>query len=76
MIIPVLRVFGCAQGRDGTLAGLLVATDWDVRPEALPTLPTSSRLPSHALSPPLLTIYGNWTCFAVNCVLSSGSQSS
>jgi hypothetical protein len=52
MIIPVLRVFGCAQGRDGTLAGLLVATDWDVRPEALPTQRAVDcrRMPSRLLS--------------------------
>jgi len=78
MIGPMLKVLGCVDGSDGALAGLL---DRDRLGCALdPNNTTSSRLPAHVLSRPLSrpfsTITGEWACFAVNCALSSGCQSS
>jgi hypothetical protein len=75
MTSPVLRVFGCAEGSGGALAGCL---DRDRLGCATggPTNSTSSRLPAHILSRPLSAISRYWTVFGLNCVLSSGCQSS
>jgi hypothetical protein len=75
MITPVLRVVGCTKGSDGAPVGFLDRNRLGCASGG-PNNATSSRLPAHALSLPLSTIDGRWACYAVNCVLSSGSRSS